>query len=92
MTRRAKKSPGKQITACFGGRKPYTEGLNLEAAGLQTDDRGRIAVNDQMQTAVGHIYAIGDVVRGAMLAHKRRRRAWSRPRSLPGSIPTLITT
>ncbi|TNE79112.1 MAG: dihydrolipoyl dehydrogenase [Bacteroidetes bacterium] len=52
------------------GRRPYTDGLNLEAAGLSTDERGRIAVNDHLQTAVPHIYAIGDVVRGAMLAHK----------------------
>ena len=52
------------------GRRPYTDGLNLAAAGLATDERGRIAVNDHLQTAVPHIYAIGDVVRGAMLAHK----------------------
>jgi len=52
------------------GRKPYTEGLQLEKAGLQTDEKGRIAVNDHLQTAKSHIYAIGDVVRGAMLAHK----------------------
>ncbi|WPU63321.1 dihydrolipoyl dehydrogenase [Peredibacter starrii] len=52
------------------GRRPYTEGLNLEAAGLQVDERGRVAVNDHLQTAVPHIYAIGDVVKGAMLAHK----------------------
>lgn len=52
------------------GRKPYTDGLNLENAGLSTDDKGRIEVNNHLQTNVDHIYAIGDVVRGAMLAHK----------------------
>ncbi|MFT6353365.1 MAG: dihydrolipoamide dehydrogenase [Cryomorphaceae bacterium] len=52
------------------GRKPYTQGLGLENAGLTTDDRGRIDVNDQLRTKVDNIYAIGDVVRGAMLAHK----------------------
>ncbi len=52
------------------GRRPYTDGLGLEKAGLQTDDRGRIEVNDHLQTKVSHIYAIGDVVKGAMLAHK----------------------
>jgi dihydrolipoamide dehydrogenase len=52
------------------GRSPYTAGLNLENAGISTDDRGRIEVNDQLQTSKSHIYAIGDVVRGAMLAHK----------------------
>lgn len=52
------------------GRKPFTEGLNLEAAGLSTNNRGQIEVNDHLQTAVPNIYAVGDVVRGAMLAHK----------------------
>jgi dihydrolipoamide dehydrogenase len=52
------------------GRVPYTDGLNLEAAGVAKDDRGRIAVNDRLETNVPGIYALGDVVRGAMLAHK----------------------
>lgn len=52
------------------GRRPYTDGLNLENAGLETDDRGRIPVNEHLQTSKPHIFAIGDVVRGAMLAHK----------------------
>lgn len=52
------------------GRRPYTDNLNLQNAGLAVDERGRIAVNDHLQTSVPHIFAIGDVVRGAMLAHK----------------------
>ncbi len=52
------------------GRKAYTAGLNAEAAGLKLDDRGRIDVNEKLQTNVANIYAIGDVVKGAMLAHK----------------------
>ncbi|MBK6611499.1 MAG: dihydrolipoyl dehydrogenase [Sphingobacteriales bacterium] len=52
------------------GRRPYTDGLALENAGLKTDERGRIPVNEHLQTNVAHIYAIGDVVKGAMLAHK----------------------
>lgn len=52
------------------GRRPYTDGLNAEAAGVELDDKGRIKVNDYLQTNVENIYAIGDVVRGAMLAHK----------------------
>jgi dihydrolipoamide dehydrogenase len=52
------------------GRKPYTEGLGLEKAGVKLDERGRIAVNDHLETSVPGIYAIGDVVKGAMLAHK----------------------
>jgi dihydrolipoamide dehydrogenase len=52
------------------GRKAYTDNLGLEKAGLKTDDRGRIPVNEFCETSVKGIYAIGDVVRGAMLAHK----------------------
>jgi len=52
------------------GRRPYTEGLNLKAAGLGVNEKGQIEINKNMQTQVDNIYAIGDVVRGAMLAHK----------------------
>jgi dihydrolipoamide dehydrogenase len=52
------------------GRKPFTAGLNLEAAGVQLNSRGQIEVNDHLQTSNPSIYAVGDVVRGAMLAHK----------------------
>lgn len=52
------------------GRKPYTDGLKAENAGVKITDRGMIEVNDHLQTATANIYAIGDVVRGAMLAHK----------------------
>ena len=52
------------------GRKPYTEGLGLKAAGVVVNDRGQVEVNKKLQTSVSNIYAIGDVVRGAMLAHK----------------------
>ncbi|MGD1998773.1 MAG: dihydrolipoyl dehydrogenase, partial [Flavobacteriaceae bacterium] len=52
------------------GRKPYTDGLNAEAAGVLLNDKGQVEVNEKFQTATSNIYAIGDVVRGAMLAHK----------------------
>ena len=52
------------------GRKPYTEGLNLSNAGVEVTDRGQIAVDDHLRTNVDNIWAIGDVVKGAMLAHK----------------------
>ena len=52
------------------GRKPYTEGLNLSKIGIKKDNKGRIEVNDKLQTSVGNIYAIGDVIKGPMLAHK----------------------
>ncbi len=52
------------------GRRPYTDGLALEKAGVDMDERGRVKTNDHLQTNVSNIYAIGDVVAGAMLAHK----------------------
>ena len=52
------------------GRSPYTKGLGLEKAGVDLDERGRVKTNEHLQTNVSNIYAIGDVVAGAMLAHK----------------------
>ena len=52
------------------GRRPYTDSLGLEKAGLKTDERGRIPVNGHLQTFISNIYAIGDVIAGPMLAHK----------------------
>jgi len=52
------------------GRKPYTEGLNLSKVGIKKDDKGRIEVNHKLQTSIDNIYAIGDVIKGPMLAHK----------------------
>jgi dihydrolipoamide dehydrogenase len=52
------------------GRKAYTEGLGLENIGLKTDERGRVETDAHLETSVKGIYAIGDVVKGAMLAHK----------------------
>ncbi len=52
------------------GRKAYTEGLNLSKVGVKKDDRGGIEVNKKFQSSVPNIYAIGDVIRGPMLAHK----------------------
>ena len=52
------------------GRKPYTEGLNLNKVGVKKDDKGRIKVDSKFQTSVKNIYAIGDVIDGPMLAHK----------------------
>jgi dihydrolipoamide dehydrogenase len=52
------------------GRKPYTDALNLEAAGITKDEKGRIVVNNHLETSCPGVFAIGDVVTGAMLAHK----------------------
>ena len=52
------------------GRRPFTQGLGLEDIGIETDERGRIPVDENFQTKVPGIYAIGDVIPGPMLAHK----------------------
>ena len=52
------------------GRKPYTDNLGLDKAGVQVDDKGRITVDEHLETNIKGIYAVGDVIRGAMLAHK----------------------
>ena len=52
------------------GRKPYTDGLNLSKIGVKKDDKGRIEVNEKLQTSIQNIFAIGDVIKGPMLAHK----------------------
>ncbi len=70
----AKSGDSEQITADIVllsvGRKPFTEGLNLEDVGIKLDDRGRIDVDQHFNTSVSGIYAIGDVIKGPMLAHK----------------------
>jgi len=52
------------------GRKPHTKGLNLKNVGVQTDEKGRVKVKKNFETNVKNIYAIGDVIKGPMLAHK----------------------
>lgn len=52
------------------GRRPYTQGLNLEAVGLEVDSKGRIVVDDHFNTSVSSIKCVGDVTFGPMLAHK----------------------
>mgnify|MGYP001423559110 CR=1 FL=1 len=52
------------------GRKPYTEGLNLSKIGVKKDEKGRIEINNKFQSSIKNIYAIGDVIKGPMLAHK----------------------
>ena len=52
------------------GRKAYTKGLNLDALGIRTDNKGCIETNEKFQTSVENIYAVGDVIKGPMLAHK----------------------
>jgi len=71
------------------GRKAYTEGLGLDNVGLETNDRGQVEVNENLQTSVDNIYAIGDVVRGAMLAHKAEEEGTFVAEKIAGQIPHI---
>ncbi len=71
------------------GRKPYTDGLNAKAAGVKLDESGRVEVNEQLQTNIPNIYAIGDVVRGAMLAHKAEEEGTMVAEFMAGQKPHI---
>jgi dihydrolipoamide dehydrogenase len=71
------------------GRKPFTQGLGLENAGVVLNNRGQIEVDDHLQTNVPGIYAVGDVVRGAMLAHKAEEEGVFVAEMLAGQKPHL---
>ncbi len=71
------------------GRKAYTDGLGLENVGLVANNRGQVEVNDHLQTVVPNIYAIGDVVRGAMLAHKAEEEGVFIAEQLAGQKPHM---
>ena len=71
------------------GRVPNTEGLTLDAVGLAPDERGFIPVDDECRTSVPNIYAIGDVVRGPMLAHKGEEEGVAVAERIVGQKPHL---
>ena len=71
------------------GRKPFTENLNLEKVGINLNNLGQVEVNEKMQTSISNIYAIGDVVRGAMLAHKAEEEGVVVAEILSGQKPHI---
>jgi dihydrolipoamide dehydrogenase len=82
------------------GRRPYTDGLGLDQVGVKIDGKKRVEVNDHFQTSVPSIYAIGDVIRGPMLAHKGEDEGLAVAEYLKnggghvnyGAIPSVIYT
>lgn len=82
------------------GRKPYTENLGLEKVGIKTDEKGRIIVDEKFITSVPSIRAIGDVIRGPMLAHKSEEEGIAVAELLAGgyghlnyeAIPSVVYT
>jgi dihydrolipoamide dehydrogenase len=71
------------------GRSAYTAALNTEAAGVELNERGQVVVNDHLQTTASNIYAIGDVVRGAMLAHKAEEEGVFVAETIAGQKPHI---
>lgn len=71
------------------GRRPYTDKLGLDKAGVKMDDKGRVEVDDHLRTNVDNIYAIGDVVKGAMLAHKAEEEGVFVAESIAGQKPHI---
>ena len=71
------------------GRRPYTDKLNATAAGVKINERGQVDVNEHLQTNVSNIYAIGDVVRGAMLAHKAEEEGVFVAETIAGQKPHI---
>ncbi len=70
------------------GRRPYTEGLGLEKIGIELD-KGKVPVDDHLKTKIDNIYAIGDVIRGAMLAHKAEEEGVNVAERLAGQKPHI---
>jgi len=98
------KGEGEEISAdkvlVAVGRRPLTEGTGLENVGVALDEQGRVAVGDDLRTSVGGIYAIGDLVRGPMLAHKAEEEGIAVAEKLAGMpghvnyevIPNVVYT
>jgi dihydrolipoamide dehydrogenase len=71
------------------GRRPYTDGLKVENAGIKINERGQVEVNKYLQTNIYNIYAIGDVIKGAMLAHKAEEEGVFVAETLAGQKPHI---
>ncbi|WP_299054081.1 dihydrolipoyl dehydrogenase [uncultured Polaribacter sp.] len=71
------------------GRKAYTAGLGLEKIGVEVNERGQVTTNEHLQTNISNIYAIGDVVKGAMLAHKAEEEGVVVAEYLAGEKPHI---
>ena len=71
------------------GRKAFTDGLNADKAGVKISERGLVEVNEHLQTSVPNIYAIGDVIKGAMLAHKAEEEGVFVAETIAGQKPHI---
>lgn len=96
----SKKSLEANVVLVSTGRRPFADSLGLEKAGVEKDDRGCVIVNDNFQTTASNIYAIGDLIRGPMLAHKAEEEGVAVAELLSGqpahvnylTVPSIIYT
>lgn len=77
-----------KVLVCIG-RRPYTQGLGLDAAGVSLDEKGFVKVDGQFRTAAPHIFAIGDLIDGPMLAHKASEEGMAVAELIAGKNPRL---
>lgn len=80
--------PADKILVCVG-RKPFSTGLGLNEAGVKLDDKGRVEVDDQFRTSAEGVYAIGDLIRGPMLAHKAEEEGVACVERIAGQHPHI---
>ncbi len=106
VTVKAEDADGKKVefkgdlVLVAAGRKPYSDGLGLESVGLKVDNRGMMPIDAHFQTAVPGIFAVGDLVRGPMLAHKAEEEGVAVAEILAGkpghvnyeTVPSVIYT
>lgn len=100
MKDKATKSISGDVVLVATGRKPYSDGLGLENLGIEKDKRGVVTVNENFQTAVPNVYAIGDLIRGPMLAHKAEEEGVAAAEIIAGhhahvnyeTVPSVIYT
>ncbi len=78
-----------EVLLVAAGRKPFIQGLGLERLGIKTTERGFISVNQYFETNIPDIYAIGDVIGGAMLAHKAEEEGIAAVESMNGQKPQM---
>jgi dihydrolipoamide dehydrogenase len=97
---KAQKTITGDVVLVATGRRPFSDGLGLEALGIEKDKRGVVQVNDHFQTKVPNVYAIGDLIRGPMLAHKAEEEGVAVAEMLAGqaghvnyeTVPSVIYT
>lgn len=88
ITKEKKSYSAEAVLVCIG-RKPYTQGLGLEKAGIALTPKGQVAVDDRFRTSQPSVYAIGDLIDGPMLAHKASEEGVAVAEIIAGHVPSV---